>query len=71
MLVALSVDQRTLTVTAASPLAAGALLRVSVAGLRLAGATTAVCLPGAAGGVDTLLETQYRKSTLLCAPSLP
>lgn len=56
-LASLSVDGGTLTVTAASPLAAGAPLRVSVAGLRLAGAPTAACLPGAAGGVDVVLET--------------
>jgi hypothetical protein len=56
-LVALSRDAATLTVTAASPLAAVAALRVSVAGLRLAGAPTAACTQGVAGGgVDVLLE---------------
>ena len=54
-LVALSDDAATLTVTAASPLKYAAPLVVSVAGLRLAGAPTDACRPGAGGGVDVAL----------------
>ena len=66
-LASLSVDGGMLTVTAASPLAAGAPLRVSIAGLQLAGAPTAACLPGAAGGMDVVLDTPPTGASVLVA----